>query len=69
MHYYQAGQRIGELRALAEQDRLARELREPRQLRRRIGRLLILAGCILLAKPVSSRVAHAAPEHALAIAK
>ena len=40
-----------ELRAMAEEDRLARRVR-PRRLRRRVGKLLITAGQALAGQPV-----------------
>ncbi len=56
--------RIGELLRLAEQDRLARLVhRQPRPLRRRVGRLLIAAGQLLVGQP-----SYNAYEEALAIA-
>ena len=36
--------RMRELRTLADQDRMMREVRGPRPVRRRIGRLLVAAG-------------------------
>lgn len=43
-----------ELLAIAARDRLARQVREPRLLRRRLGALLILAGQHLAGTPASS---------------
>jgi hypothetical protein len=56
--------RIDELLRMAEQDRLARLVhRQPRPLRRRVGRLLIAAGQLLVGQP-----SYNAYEEALAIA-
>jgi hypothetical protein len=59
--------RIGELLRLAEQDRLARLVpRQPRPLRRRVGRLLIATGQLLVDQPCQP--SYNAYEEALAIA-
>ncbi len=56
--------RIDELLRMAEQDRLARLVhRQPRPLRRRVGRLLIATGQLLVGQP-----SYNAYEEALAIA-
>jgi hypothetical protein len=40
------------LRAMAERDRLARQVRPPHRLRRHVGKLLITAGQALAGQPV-----------------
>ncbi len=59
--------RIDELLRLAEQDRLARLVhRQPRAVRRRVGRLLIATGQLLVDQPCQP--SYNAYEEALAIA-
>jgi hypothetical protein len=48
-----------ELRAMAEEDRLARRVRPPRRLRRRVGKLLIMAGQALAGQPVDATTSDA----------
>ena len=43
-----------ELRAMAEEDRLARRVRPARRLRRQVGKLLITAGAALVGQPVDA---------------
>ena len=46
--------RMREMRAAAEEARLARQVRRPRRLRHRVGTLLIRAGEALLCQPVAT---------------
>jgi hypothetical protein len=48
-----------ELRAMAEEERLARRVRPPRRLRRQVGRLLITAGQALAGQPVDATTSDA----------
>jgi hypothetical protein len=48
-----------ELRAMAEEDRLARRVRPPRRLRRQVGKLLITAGHALAGPPVDATTSDA----------
>ena len=48
-----------ELRAMAEEDRLARRVRPPRRLRRQVGKLLITAGQALAGQPVDGTTSDA----------
>jgi hypothetical protein len=56
LHVALVESRLGELRDIAQQDRLARQVRGPRPLRRRVGRLLIAAGQAVAGAPVPSPV-------------
>lgn len=63
LHRLHVGLHLDELRARAAADRLAREARGPRPLRRRVGRLLIAMGKALQGQPLDTRSA----ENALAV--
>jgi hypothetical protein len=48
-----------ELRAMAEEDRLARRVRPARRLRRQVGKLLIPAGQALVGQPADATTSYA----------
>ena len=48
-----------ELRAMAEEDRLARRVRPPHRLRRQVGKMLIAAGQALAGQPVDATASDA----------